>query len=217
MNDTPPNSENVVVVQDEQSGLKGIQGVENVKGKVEFPIVLSSRDFEFTVETIFNDSTQDLSFFFTKGEQNLSFEITGGGSFSLEGEPRSRSDSWQSHAKNTVRFVVSNDIASLFVNEVFLKKVTLSDDKHNVMFDNLIVINIEDKNTIYSMNLANGIFGSAGSAAAELSGDLVNLHIPQVNFNASEGVKKLWADLRLYPNTEGKILFEVIDYGDYPK
>ncbi len=67
------------------------------------------------------------------------------------------------------------------------------------------------------MNLTNGVSGSAGNSAAELSGDLVNLHIPQVNFNASEGVKKLWADLKLYPNAEGKILFEVVDYGDYPK
>ncbi len=149
VNDTPPNSENVIVVQDEQSGLKGIHGVDGEKGKIEFPIVLSSNDFEFTVETIFNDSTEDLSFFFTKGEQNLSFEITGGGSFSLEGEPLSRSDSWQSHAKNTVRFVVRNSIASLFVNEVFLKKVTLSDDKHNTMYDNLVVTNIEENNTTY--------------------------------------------------------------------
>ncbi|MCK5830397.1 MAG: hypothetical protein KAH20_08850 [Methylococcales bacterium] len=65
--------------------------------------------------------------------------------------------------------------------------------------------------------MANGISNSAGSTAAELSGDLVNLRLPQVNYNTPNGAKKLWADLKSYPNVEGKILFEVVNFGDYPK
>ncbi|MCK5830398.1 MAG: hypothetical protein KAH20_08855 [Methylococcales bacterium] len=63
MNTTPPSSENVVVVKDEQSGLKGIQGVKDTKGKIEFPIALSSGDFELTVETNLKGNSTDLSFF----------------------------------------------------------------------------------------------------------------------------------------------------------
>ncbi len=65
------------------------------------------------------------------------------------------------------------------------------------------------------MNLTNGISGS--KFAADISRDLVNLHIPQVNYDAAEGARALWADLKLYPNTEGKILFEVVGFGNYPK
>lgn len=203
-----------MVVQDIQSGSKVVTAIPDTTGKIEIPIILSTGDFEFTVEMF--DAGGEMTFFFMVGEQNLKFEVlVSSGIASLEDEISVNADSWQDDGRNTIRLMVNNGIAELFVNNVFFKKVTLSNDKLNVSYDTLVVTNIDDEHIIYNMNLTNGISGSR--FAADLSGDLINLQIPQVNYNAAEGVKPLWADLKFYPNSEGKLLYEVIDYGDYPK
>jgi hypothetical protein len=215
-NDIPEYGENVVVVQDEEYNLKGIQGVADVKGKIEIPIALSSSDFEFTLEGIFRLNSPSISVFFTLGEQSIFFKINGSGVINLGNDDNNTSMAWQSRAKNQVRLTINNGVASIYVNEVFYKKITLSEDRQNTLYNKVIITDIHDSTSIFSLNLTNGIAGSS-TEAAELSGDLVNLQIPRVNFNAADGVKPLWADLKLYPNAEGKILFEVVDFGDYPK
>lgn len=217
INETPAYGDNIIIIQDDEYGLKGIQGEPNINGKIELPILLSSGDFELTLETTFHDVSKKLSFFFTQDELNLAFTINGAGSLILENSSTALSNAWQIQEKNTVKLTVKEDIARLYVNEVFLKKVSLENNKQGAKYNKLIVTHIEDGSLLYSMNLTNGTADSILGPAAKLSRNLATLHIPKINYNASEGQKTLWADFKSYPNAEGKILFEAVNYGAFPK
>lgn len=43
----------------------------------------------------------------------------------------------------------------------------------------------------------------------------MKLHIPQLEYQTGSGVMSLWADLQVVPSDDSKILFEVINYGNY--
>jgi hypothetical protein len=212
--DRPVYGENIVVVQDEQDGAKGITAVTDSNGKLSIPITLSTGEFEFTLEML--DSRLRLWFFFTLDELSLSFSVQGnigftslaGGSFNSM-----RPDPWQNDGRNVIRLEVSNGTAKLYVNEIFVKKATLSNDKLNAKYNTLRVTNINDVHILYSMELTGGISGS--EFASKLTRDL-KMHIPVLNYNSPEGMLPLWIDMNFYPNSEGKLLFEVINGGVIP-
>jgi hypothetical protein len=212
--DRPVYGENIVVIQDEQDGAKGIAAVTDSNGKLNIPITLSTGEFEFTLEMY--DSGRRLWFFFTLDELSLSFSVQGNIGFtSLAGGTFNpmRPDPWQKDGKNIIRLEVSNGTAKLYVNEIFVKKATLSNDKLNAKYDTLLVTNIDDDHILYRMELTGGVSGS--KYAGKVTRDL-NMHIPLLNYNSPEGILPLWIEMKFYPNSEGKLLFEVINGGVIP-
>jgi hypothetical protein len=56
---------------------------------------------------------------------------------------------WQNDAKNTAKFIVNGGVAKVYVNDVFVQKVTISEEKQNITYTNLMVTNIDDNYILY--------------------------------------------------------------------
>ena len=149
-----PYGENMVVVQDEETAEKWITNTKDSKGKLNIPINLSSDSFEITLEVhdIYYGNTG--GFFLIADEVQFKFNIwfRPYATTYLDGSKKSPSV-WQDDGKNAVKISVNGGVGKLYVNDVFVQKITLNEDKQNITYTNLMVTSISDGYTIYSLKI----------------------------------------------------------------
>ena len=135
--DTPSYGENVVIEQDETTNVKWITGAENASGnlkRLKYSTNLSG-DFELFVKTnIYNGgfgtgSEIDI-FLIANDEYKIKLKINYGyGSLYADGKSadNDQSDAW-TRSINQIKLKVVNNIAKLYVNDIFSRKITLKPD-----------------------------------------------------------------------------------------
>jgi hypothetical protein len=150
-----PYGENMVVVQDEETGEKWITAAEGTKGRLNIPINLPSESFEIFMEIHAVASAFTSGFFLIADEIQFKFNFYNyhtEGETSIEGSSK-RIPVWQKKAKNAARFIINGGVAKVYVNEVFVQKVTVSEEKQGVTYTNLMVTNISDGYILYSLKI----------------------------------------------------------------
>ncbi len=150
-----PYGENMVVVSDEETGEKWITAAKGTTGRMNIPINLPSDSFDILIEihAIFNAETS--GFFFIADEIQFKFNFYNNGRNGVTKIEGSRKEApvWQYGAKNSARFAVNGGVAKVYVNDVFVQKVTVSEDKQGITYTNLMVTNIGDNYMMYSLKL----------------------------------------------------------------
>jgi len=162
------SGENLIVGKVEISGVKYIKGVPDNSGKLKFPVSLTG-NFEVFL-TVFEDycCTEYFDFFLTADEHQINFTFNGGGSIKLSTDSQSGSrDSSRAFIQdwpNSYRLSVSNNVAKLYVNDVFSQKVTLTPD---LTYTLLVINGIESADALYSLSTN----GNVSSAPEETTGE----------------------------------------------
>ena len=212
-----PYGENMVVVQDEETGEKWITATKGTTGRLNIPVNLPSESFEILVD-IYAEYYADIgSMFLVADEVQFTFEINGKGQTWIESEYK-QAPVWQDEAKNTARFVVNGGVAKLYVNDVFVQKVTISEEKQGITYTNLMVTNINDDYILYSLKIKSASDVAVDSSSSPTSttgttpaptGDCMatytvdgKLHIPCVSVPGPFGSTKVYeVDLQQqFPN-----------------
>jgi hypothetical protein len=149
-----PYGENMVVVQDEETGEKWITPLKETSGRLNIPLSLPSESFEIHLEIYGNDGRTD-GFFLIADEVQFSFNFRNYYSegFTRIEDSRETPSVWQNNAKNTARFIVNGGVAKVYVNDVFVQKVTISEEKQNITYTNLMATNIDDDYILYSLKI----------------------------------------------------------------
>ena len=151
--DTPSYGEDIVVEQDEKTGIKWVsQQADSLDtGTIKFPVNLSG-DFEIFMK-IESRGNEEL-FLLTDDEYRIKFisdwfgpEIYAGTDFSNLGE----SDADKNI--NEIRLSVVNNIVKVYLNDVFDGKITLKSDQS---YNQLMLQKINKSSKIYAMNIPNG-------------------------------------------------------------
>ena len=134
--DTPSYGENVVVGQDETTAVKWITGAENASGnlkRLKYSTSLSG-DFELFVKadiySTYNSGGEIEIFLIANDEYKIKLQILNSTSyFYADGKSagNDQSDAWTGSI-NQVHLKMVNNVAKLYVNDVFSKKITLKPD-----------------------------------------------------------------------------------------
>jgi hypothetical protein len=187
--------ENMVVVQDEETGEKWLSPAKGTTGRMNIPINLPSDSFEIILEIYGHYGASSWLFFLIADEVQFQFAIHGNAKTRIEGSWKEASV-WQKNAKNKARFVVNGGVAKVYVNEVFVQKVTISEEKQGITYTNLMVTNIDQRYILYSLKIKGAsdvaVPGSSSSSpsstATTPTGDCMatytidgRLHIPCVS------------------------------------
>jgi hypothetical protein len=150
-----PYGENLIVKMVETTGEKYIVGKSSGLGKLKFPVKLTG-DFEvsFKVFNVLKYYNTWFNFFLTAGEHQLNVTFSGDGNTKLTADSQSgggdASDAFIRGKSNTFRLAISNNIAKLYINDVFSQKVTLTP---NLIYTQLIAIGIESQDAVYDLNI----------------------------------------------------------------
>ncbi|EDN67734.1 secreted protein [Beggiatoa sp. PS] len=152
-----PYGENMVVVQDEETGEKWITPLKETNGRLNIPINLPSESFEIILEVHGIREGETDGFFLIADEVQFEFNLSKPYSSinahtDIEGS-REKAPVWQNDAKNIARFIVNGGVAKVYVNDVFVQKVTISEEKQNITYTNLMVTNIDDDYILYSLKI----------------------------------------------------------------
>ncbi len=171
---TPEYGENVLVGQDEKSGVKYLTfGKEaGSTGRLKFPVSLSG-DFDVVVKVKPDYFGVGEAFFLTADEYKIKvgFYLTGAIEFQDGSNTGSGdgSNAWKMGTTNTLKLSVSGNVAKLYVNDVFYQQLTL---KADLTYTQLLY---QGQNSqLYQVILG----GSGGSAQPPVTGaqtDLLNL------------------------------------------
>jgi hypothetical protein len=158
---SPLYGENIVVEQDEKTGVKWItQGKQsNTEGKLKFPVNLTG-EFEVVIEL----SGRFEKLFLTADEYKVKIDF---GNRRLYADNESagsdQSSSWIG-SKNAWKLSVSNNIAKLYLNDVFSQKMTLKPD---LTYTQLLIQNLSNHSKLYAIMIS----GSNGSSQPPVSGN----------------------------------------------
>jgi len=172
---TPEYGENVLVAQDEKSGVKylTVGKEEGSLGRLKFPVSLSG-DFEVMVKININPDGEQ-AFFLTADEYKIKVGFDGYGSVGLQaGSDKGSEDeskAWKVNTTNTLKLSVAGNVAKLYVNDVFSQKLTL---KAGLTYTQLLYQGLDQDSQLYQVILG----GSGGSAQPPVIGaqtDLLNL------------------------------------------
>ena len=150
-----PYGENLIVGMVEKTGDKYITGEPSSLGRFKFPVKLTG-DFEVSFKA-FEDycCTEYFDFFLTTGEHQLNLTFYGGGSVKLTADSQSGggdgSKAFIQDKPNTFRLSVSNNVAKLYINDVFSQKVTLTPD---LTYTQLLATGIESADALYELNMS---------------------------------------------------------------
>jgi hypothetical protein len=159
---SPPYGENIVVEQDEKTSVKWITRGKSpdINGKLKFPVSLSG-EFEllFEADTYYSE----MEFFLTADEYKVKLTFYGetlyAGSESAGGDQSGARTS----SKNTYKLSVSNNIAKLYINDVFSQKITLKPD---LTYTQLLIQDLDKDEQIYTLKIG----GSSGSTQPPVTG-----------------------------------------------
>ena len=151
--DMPSYGENIVVKQDEKTGIKWISEAADAidSGTLKFPVSISG-DFELFIE-IDSSFYEDEVLFLTSDEYKIQLSWNYNGLDSLiAGKDGSNLD--QSGAEksgiNKIRFSVVNNVAKVYMNDIFDGKITLKPD---LVYSQLMMQNIGSSTEIYALKL----------------------------------------------------------------
>jgi hypothetical protein len=149
--DIPSYGENIVVKQDEKTSIKWIsQGVDTIgSATIKFPMNLSG-DFELFIqiysagnEVMLLSSDEyriKLDWYYDYGR--LDYLAAGKDRVSLDQGDASK------NGINKIRFSVVNNVAKVYMNDVFDGKITLKPD---LVYTQLIIQDIKEKTQIYAL------------------------------------------------------------------
>ena len=150
--DSPPYGENVVVGQSEQTGVKWITGIRtdiNVSGQLKFSVNLSG-DFE-----VFFEEDYWIELLLIADEYKI--QINGDALYAgNEYAGKDQSNLQLIGSKRAWKLSVKNNIAKLYVNDVFSQKINLKPD---LTYTQLIIRGIGNYEKIYALKIS----GSSGS------------------------------------------------------
>ena len=154
--------ENVIVGMVEKTGEKYLTG-HNGSGKLKFPVNLSgSFDIEFKVLEDYC-CTEWFDFFLTADEHKMNVTFYGGGSVKLTADSESggsdASQAFMQDEPNAYRLSVNNNIAKLYVNDIFSQKVTLTP---NLVYTQIVINGVDVKDALYAVEV-NGNSGSTST------------------------------------------------------
>ncbi len=116
-----PYGENMVVVQDEETGEKWITETEGSMGRLNIPINLPSDSFEILIDIHGAWTGRTGGFFLVGDEVQFTFGMNGNARIWLESSYKDATV-WQNKGKNSVRLVVNGGVAKIYVNDAFLLK-----------------------------------------------------------------------------------------------
>lgn len=157
---TPSYAEGAVIGMVEQTGVKYLTAAPESSGKLKYPINLSG-DFEVEFQIYKSYSRIDFELYLTADERHIKI-TTGHYDFDFEmGTDSQKADNDQSGAfvkerTNKFRLSVSNNVAKMYVNDVYSRKVSLTPD---LTYTQLIASGIESKDALYSLSIS----GNAGT------------------------------------------------------
>lgn len=158
---SPLYGENIVVQQDEKTGVKWItQGKQsNTGGKLKFPVKLAG-EFEVLIEL----SGGFAELFLTADEYKVRINFIGKRLYAdNESASGDQSSAWTG-GKNNWKLSVSNNIAKLYLNDVFSQKITLKPD---LTYTQLLIQNLNSMDKLYVLTTS----GSSGSSQPPVSGN----------------------------------------------
>jgi len=149
--DMPSYGENIVVKQDEKTGIKWISEAADAisSGTLKFPVNLSG-DFELFIE-INSYAREEL--FLTSDEYKVKLRWNSSGLSSLSAGKDSANVNQSGAAKggiNKIRFLVVNNVAKVYMNDVFDGKITLKPD---LVYAQLMIQEISEYTKIYTLKL----------------------------------------------------------------
>ncbi|MFK5970558.1 MAG: hypothetical protein QM487_10620 [Candidatus Marithrix sp.] len=135
--DIPSYGENVVVGQDETTSVKWVTGAENASGnlkRLKYSTNLSG-DFELFIKADvsfigYSGSSEIEIFLIANDEYKIRLEINNNrGYLYADGKSagNDQSDAWTSGI-NQVKLKIVNNVAKLYVNDIFSRKITLKPD-----------------------------------------------------------------------------------------
>lgn len=149
-----PYGENLIVNMVETTGEKYIVGKSSGLGKLKFPVKLTG-DFEVSFKVLEDYCcTEWFDFFLTAGEHQLNVTFYGGGNTKLTADSQSgggdASNAFVEGKPNTFLLAVNNNVAKLYINDVFSQKVTLRPD---LTYTQLVINGIENADAFYSLSI----------------------------------------------------------------
>jgi hypothetical protein len=198
--------ENIVVKQDEKTGIKWIsRGVDTIgSGTIKFPMNLSG-DFELFIQ-IYSAGSEVM--LLTSDEYRIKLDwYFHRGSLENLAAGKDKVDLNQSDAAkdgiNKIRFSVVNNVAKVYMNDVFDGKITLKPD---LGYTQLIIQDIKEKTKIYALTTS-----GFPTQASSTSGDCMatyssngKLHIPCVTAPNKSGGTSVY-DITMQKQSKGFI------------
>jgi len=158
---TPSYGENVTIGMVENTGVKYVTATPDNSGKLKFPVSLSGNfEVEFKVLNSGSISGQ-IDFFLTADEHKIFVHFARYGSIKLTADSQSgdgdASGAFIEYQSNAFRISISNNIAKLYVNDVFSQKVTLTPD---LTYTQILMGGIEPADSVFALSIS----GSASVA-----------------------------------------------------
>ncbi len=158
--DELPYGEKITVGVVEKTGEKYITATPSSSGTMKFPVNLAG-DFEvaFTVYE-YLCCTKYFNLFLTSDEHQIKVSFDGSGGVRLSADSESGSDqskAFKQGSRNSYRLSVSNNVAKLYVNDVFSQKVTLTPD---LTYTLLLIGGVEREDAMYELRINGGTTGT---------------------------------------------------------
>jgi hypothetical protein len=158
--DELPYGEKITVGVVEKTGEKYITATPSSSGTMKFPVNLAG-DFEvaFTVYEYYC-CTEDFNLFLTSDEHQIKVSFSGAGGVALSADSERGSDqskAFKQELRNSYRLSVSNNVAKLYVNDVFSQKVTLTPD---LTYTLLLIAGVERADAMYELRMNGGTTGA---------------------------------------------------------
>ncbi len=209
-----PYGENMVVVQDEKTGEKWLKAAKGTSGRMNFPVNLPSDSFEITFEIHGYWRAKGWTMFLIADEMQFKFGMNGDAYTWIE-DSLKKVSVWQENAKNSARFVVKAGIAKVYVNDVFVQKITVDKDKQGLTYTNLRIININEHYIVHSLKIKGGSDVPAPSGTTTpANGDCMatytvegKIHIPCLSVSNALGGTNVY-DIQMQQQA-GKMSFDV--------
>jgi len=182
-----PYGENVVVGQNEDSGVKWVAN-NGGQGRLKFPVNLTG-DFELFIKDYVSQCCDDTTIFLTADEYQIKISFGKYGYVKLEtGKNRAsdQSKAWKDNGVNTLKLSVKGNVAKLYVNDVFSQKLTLKPD---LTYTLLLFNGLKKNDGLYELEIG----GSVGATPTPISsgggecGTASSGDAPHANYDPSKG------------------------------
>jgi len=215
----PSYGENVTVGMVENTGVKYVTATPDNSGKLKFPVSLSG-NFELEFKAKISRSSSSLDFFLTADEHKIKVTFDYYGRTKLIADTQSGKDAssaFMQGQSNTFRISVSNNIAKLYLNDVFSQKVTLTPD---LTYTQMLMADIDSTDSVFALSISgNASVADTGNTAVctesttptssdfgDCMADYLNgqLHIPCVAVPDAFGGTTVY-DIRMQQQSSGFI------------
>lgn len=151
-----PYGENVIVGQDEKTAVKWVATGADSKseGKMKFPVSLSG-DFDLIIKINSNSLGLLKTLFLTTDEYQIKLDFGSVRSYvSLsigKDTANDESKAWKSNNTNVIKLSVKENVAKLYVNDVFGAKLTLTP---NLTYTQLLFNGLYNKDQLFELTLS---------------------------------------------------------------